>query len=104
MVYRLNYTFCTTTNQTDRLHSNTGQEIFGRLLESTILFRSNTDDKIIINNPEDIKPDVVTVLKDAYGVEFAMAIGMDLDNKLNRPEVEPQRIIDKCPAPLPVDT
>ena len=73
-------------NQTDGLRSNTGQEIFGRLLESTILFRSNTDDKIIINNPEDIKPDVVTVLKDDYGVEFAMAIGMDLDNKLNRPK------------------
>ena len=91
-------------NQTDRLHSNTGQEIFGRLLASTILFRSNTYDKIIINNPEDIKPDVVTVLKDAYGVEFAMAIGMDLDNKLNRPEVEPQQIIDDTPAPLPVDT
>ena len=79
-------------NQTDRLHSNTGQEIFGRLLASTILVRSNTDDKIIINNPEDIKPDVVTVLKDAYGVEFAMAIGMDLDNKLNRLKVEPQQI------------
>ena len=51
-------------NQTDRLHSNTGQEIFDRLLASTILVRSNTDDKIIINNPEDIKPDVFRVLKE----------------------------------------
>jgi hypothetical protein len=90
--------------QTDTLHSNTGQEIFDRLLASTILVRSNTDEKIIINNPKDIKPDVFRVLKDAYGVEFAMAIGMDLDNKLNRPEVEPQLIIDDTPAPLPVDT
>ena len=59
-------------NQTDTLRSNTGQEIFDRLLASTILFRSNTDGKIIINNPEDIKPDVFRVLKDAYGVELVV--------------------------------
>jgi hypothetical protein len=71
-------------NQTDTLSRNTGQEIFDRLLASTILVRSDTDDTIIINNPEDIKPDVFRVLKDDYGVEFAMAIAMDLDNNLNR--------------------